>query len=315
MSEEMHHDGVEQFDGQTRNEENAGDYTENQMAVDENDEDEDERKLFVGGLSWETSTKDLREHFEKYGEVTNCTLKTDLETKKSRGFGFVVFASREAVDKVLAEKEHKLHGRTIDPKQANPRQVNKKIFVGRLDPSLTEDQVKEYFETFGPVEKLELPYDKIKEQRRAFGFIEFKKLAGLKKCLEKTSHKIGTHELEVKKATPPGGASVRGGPGGRGAGFPYSGRGGRGGRGGYQGSYGSYNQGYGGYSGYGGYGYDQGYGYGGYGGDYYGSGYGGYGGWNGSGYDPSYGYGYGQANYGKTQKRGAGHGGYHPYNR
>lgn len=42
---------------------------------------------------------------------------------------------------------------------------------------------------------MELPYDKIKEQRRAFGFIEFKKLAGLKKCLEKTSHKIGTHEV------------------------------------------------------------------------------------------------------------------------
>lgn len=52
---------------------------------------------------------------------------------------------------VLAEKEHKLHGRTIDPKRANPRPVNKKVFVGRLDPAITEDEVKAYFETFGPV--------------------------------------------------------------------------------------------------------------------------------------------------------------------
>ena len=51
----------------------------------------------------------------------------------------------------MAEKEHKLHGRTIDPKVANPRQVNKKVFVGRLDPSITEDEVRAYFETFGPV--------------------------------------------------------------------------------------------------------------------------------------------------------------------
>merc|ERR1711874_571698 len=174
-----------------------------------------------------------------------------------------------------------------DPKRANPRPVNKKVFVGRLDPAITEDEVKQYFESFGTVEKLELPFDKTKEQRRAFCFVEFKKLAAMKKCLEQTNHKIGTQEVEVKKATPPGGA-MRGGP--RGRGFGPGGRGGRGG--GFQG----------------GYGYNQGYGYGGYG-------YGG-GNWNNGGYDQGYGYGYGgQSNYGKAQKRGAAHGGYHPYNR
>ncbi|XP_013064144.2 heterogeneous nuclear ribonucleoprotein D-like isoform X2 [Biomphalaria glabrata] len=319
MADEMQQDdNYETFEEQNGNAEvnaNAEDSSENQqMLVDEDDDGEDDRKVFVGGLSWETTTKDLREYFEKFGEVTNCTLKTDLETRKSRGFGFVVFATTEAVDKVLAEKEHKLHGRTIDPKRANPRPVNKKVFVGRLDPAITEDEVKAYFETFGPVEKLELPFDKTKEQRRAFCFVEFKKLSAMKKCLEQTNHKIGTQEVEVKKATPPGGAAanVRGGP--RGRGFGPAGRGGRGGRGGFPG-YG-YNQGYG-YGGYGAYpGYDQGYGYG-YGGDYgYGGGYGGYGGWNSGGYDQSYGYGYGgQSNYGKAQKRGAAHGGYHPYNR
>ena len=44
--------------------------------------------------------EDLREYFEKYGEVTNCNLKTDYETKKSRGFGFVTFANTDAVQKV-----------------------------------------------------------------------------------------------------------------------------------------------------------------------------------------------------------------------
>merc|ERR1712098_550516 len=123
------------------------------------------------------------------------------------------------------------------------------------------------------VEKIELPFDKTKEQRRAFCFVEFKKSASMKKCLDQTNHKIGTQEVEVKKATPPGGAqNMRGG---RGGGF------GRGGRGGFQGGYGY--QGYGGYGAYGGYGYDQNYagygGYGGYGGDYgYGYNYGGQ--WN-----------------------------------
>ena len=46
-------------------------------------------------------TEDLREYFEKIGEVTSCTLKTDLETRQSRGFGFVVFKHAETVQKVM----------------------------------------------------------------------------------------------------------------------------------------------------------------------------------------------------------------------
>ncbi|CAG5116772.1 unnamed protein product [Candidula unifasciata] len=307
---------------QNGNEAHTEESTDQQMAVNGEEDGDDDRKIFVGGLSWETTTKNLQEYFEKYGVVTNCTLKTDLETKKSRGFGFVVFAAAETLDKVFAEKEHTLHGRTIDPKRANPRPVNKKVFVGRLDPAVTEEQVKAYFESFGPVEKIDLPFDKTKEQRRAFCFVEFKNVSGMKKCLEQSTHKIGKQEVEVKKATPPvGAANLRGAP--RGRGFGPAVRGARGGRGGFQGGY-SYNQGYGGYPSYGGYGYDQGYGYGGYGGDYY-SGYG-YGGWNG-GYDQGYTYGYGgydewgypqtggQSYYGKVQKKGASHGGYHPYSR
>lgn len=52
---------------------------------------------------------------------------------------------------VLETKDHKLHGRTIDPKPANPRQGIKKIFVGRLDPGVPEDDVKAYFAGFGTV--------------------------------------------------------------------------------------------------------------------------------------------------------------------
>lgn len=77
---------------------------------------EDDRKIFVGGLSWDTTEKDLREYFTSYGTVLDCVLKVDQATGRSRGFGFVLFEDSTVVDTVLS-LGHTLQGRTITPKK------------------------------------------------------------------------------------------------------------------------------------------------------------------------------------------------------
>ncbi|MBK9757843.1 MAG: RNA-binding protein [Nannocystis sp.] len=49
------------------------------------------KKLFVGGLSWDTNDEGLREAFSKFGSVIEAKVVTDRETGRSRGFGFVGF--------------------------------------------------------------------------------------------------------------------------------------------------------------------------------------------------------------------------------
>ena len=61
--------------------------------------DEDDRKLFVGGLPQEVSEEELNEHFGQFGEIESVNLKTDPNTGRSRGFCFVVYKDIDGREK------------------------------------------------------------------------------------------------------------------------------------------------------------------------------------------------------------------------
>ncbi|XP_070165061.1 RNA-binding protein squid isoform X6 [Polyergus mexicanus] len=262
-------------------------------AADNSQESQEDRKLFVGGLSWETTDKELREHFSTYGDIESINVKTDPNTGRSRGFAFIVFAKAESLDKIMAAGDHVINNKKVDPKKAKAR--HGKIFVGGLSTELSDDDIKNFFSQFGSIVEVEMPFDKTKNQRKGFCFITFESEQVVNELLKTSKQTINGKEVDVKKATPKpdGMIGMRGGPGNRGS------RGARGGRGR------GFGQGGWGQSGYGG-GYGGGYGQGGYGGGYDGYGYdyyggGGYGGYG--GYDYS---GYGGSGYGGKQRGGGG---------
>jgi RNA recognition motif-containing protein len=71
-------------------------------------------KLFVGGLSWGLEWQEVKDAFKEHGEVAHVKVIKDRETGKSRGFGFVEFATvEEAVKAKEAMDGAELDGRTI----------------------------------------------------------------------------------------------------------------------------------------------------------------------------------------------------------
>nr|CAD1836778.1 unnamed protein product [Ananas comosus var. bracteatus] len=84
-------------------------------------------KLFVGGLSFYTTEDGLSEAFSQCGQVIEATIIMDKATERSKGFGFVTFASEDEAQKALTEMNGKvLNGRVIfvDNAKAKPTYDN-----------------------------------------------------------------------------------------------------------------------------------------------------------------------------------------------
>jgi len=60
-------------------------------------------KLFVGGLNPDTTAAELRPAFAKFGDLVDVAIVTDRGTNRSRGFGFVTFATSAAADAAAKE--------------------------------------------------------------------------------------------------------------------------------------------------------------------------------------------------------------------
>ncbi|KAK8967017.1 Heterogeneous nuclear ribonucleoprotein 1 [Platanthera guangdongensis] len=193
--------------------------------------DSDQGKLFIGGISWETTEEKLSDYFGKYGDVLQTVVMRDKITGKPRGFGFVVFADPAIVDRVLQDT-HTIDGRTVEAKRAMSREEQhttvrstntniprnavgsggggggsgnfrtKKIFVGGLPPTLTDMEFREYFEAFGTVTDVVVMYDQNTQRPRGFGFVSFDSEDSVERVVQKQFHDVGGKAVEVKRALP-----------------------------------------------------------------------------------------------------------------
>ncbi|GLT31948.1 hypothetical protein SLA2020_066470 [Shorea laevis] len=235
-------------------------------------------KIFIGGLARETTSAQFLKHFGKYGEITDSVIMKDRKTGMPRGFGFVTYADPSVVDRVI-EDTHVINGKQVEIKRTIPKGAvgskdfkTKKIFVGGIPSTVSEDEFKDFFSQFGEVREHQIMRDHATNRSRGFGFITFDAEQAVDELLEKGNKvEMAGAQVEIKRAEPkkPNAAppaskryndsrsSYSGGFGDAYSGYGGGGFGGAGYRSG--GSYGTRAGGFGGYGGgefggYGGYG-------------------------------------------------------------
>ncbi|XP_029083504.1 heterogeneous nuclear ribonucleoprotein A1-like [Monodon monoceros] len=133
----------------------------------------------------------------------------DPNTKCSRGFRFVTYATVEEVDAVMNARPHKVDGSVVEPKRAISREDSqrpgahltvKKIFVGGIKEDTEEHHLRDYFEQHGKIEVIEIMTDQGSGIKRGFAFVIFDDHDSVDKIVIQKYHNVNGHNCEVRKA-------------------------------------------------------------------------------------------------------------------
>ena len=114
------------------------------------------RKLFVGGLGWDTKRAELHDYFSQFGPLAQAEVMYNRDTGVPRGFGFVTFMNETDADAAMAKRHHQINHKTAEVKYAVKKgddrlvteafndKLQRQIFVGGLPRDATPDEVKDW---------------------------------------------------------------------------------------------------------------------------------------------------------------------------
>ncbi|KAL0001452.1 hypothetical protein SO802_015233 [Lithocarpus litseifolius] len=174
------------------------------------DSDSSQRKLFIRGLGWDTTTEGLRSLFSSYGELEEAVVILDKQTGKSKGYGFVTFKHVDGALLALKEPSKRIDGRVTVTQLAaagnsssttNSTDVSsRKIYVWEVPHDMSPDKLLSHFMSYGEIEEGPLGFDRFTGKSKGFALFVYKNPEGAQAALANPLKIIDGKQLNCKLA-------------------------------------------------------------------------------------------------------------------
>ncbi|XP_048429545.1 RNA-binding protein 39-like isoform X2 [Pyrus x bretschneideri] len=170
----------------------------------ESDPERDQRTVFAYQICLKADERDVYEFFSRAGKVRDVRLIMDRNSRRSKGVGYIEFYDAMSVPMAIALSGQPLLGQPVmvKPSEAEKNLVQsttsvvtgpggmigpysggaRRLYVGNLHTNIKEDDLRQVFGAFGPVELVQLPHDET-NNCKGFGFVQFARLEDARNAL------------------------------------------------------------------------------------------------------------------------------------
>lgn len=178
-----------------------------------------DNRIFVNGVPSTATKEELEAHFGQFGATTDVYMPANRETGQHKGICFVTYESSEGSQLALSQPGHTIHGVqvTVDnclskdkgdkgsgksAKSAMPGLVNTgdRLFVSKIPPDTTRQEVEELFAQFGEWTDFFLPSGKFTGGHKGICFISYADPQSAQYAIESGPHQLHGEDLVIELA-------------------------------------------------------------------------------------------------------------------
>ncbi|KAI9321826.1 hypothetical protein BX666DRAFT_2023914 [Dichotomocladium elegans] len=168
-------------------------------------------RIYVGSINFELNESHVRAVFRQFGPIKSVSMSVDPSTMRHKGFCFIEYEAPEAAQ-MAVDTMHgvDLGGRQLKVGRPNnyaaaaavpvPTPPRSRIYVANVNDLITEENIRNIFEAFGPIKHCIMMPDLLTRKHKEYGFIEFEQDESAEAAIRSMNNfEIGGKNLRVAR--------------------------------------------------------------------------------------------------------------------
>lgn len=163
---------------------------------------EENKKIFVKNIPFDTSDQELTDYFSKYGTVIKAEILKNADNGQSKGVGIVEFKTLEEKNALLNmnTEELEINGRKLEVREARDKpDYTKTVFVGNITYETTEEKLHQFFEDVAKNFEVKIQNNNKNGKSKGYAYVYFDTQEDAENALNKNGKELDGRTLTVEK--------------------------------------------------------------------------------------------------------------------